>query len=90
MNIDDFMEEDEWEDATTVDEIKAKYPENWSLVKIVNFTENTLLDVKKWCEENCTDQYSQVGWGSDCSYTVGVIFEGLTDAVTFRLIWGSK
>jgi hypothetical protein len=90
MNIDEFMEEDEWEDYNTVESIKAKYPDSWSLVKIINFTENTLLDVKDWCRDNCTGSYEQVGWGSDCSYTVGVIFEGLTDAVTFRLIWGSK
>lgn len=90
MNIDEFVEEDEWEDYQTIDDIRAKFPSDWHLVKIVNFSERTLRAAKEWCIEHCCDSYEQVGWGSDCSYTVGMMFEGLTDAVSFKLVWGSK
>jgi hypothetical protein len=88
-DYDDFVGEDEWEDGPTIDRIKANYPDSWVVVKVINFTNNTLSDVKDWCLNNCMANYAHIGWDSGCSYTVGVIFESHTDAVMFKLTWGS-
>ncbi len=88
-DIDDFVGDDEWEDGPTVEQIKAKYPDSWMICKVTNFTEGTMADMRQWCTDNCQSKYEHVGWGGSCSYTVGVIFEGYSDAVMFKLIWGS-
>jgi hypothetical protein len=88
-DYDDFVGEDEWEDGLAIDTIKAKHPDHWVVVKVINFTAQTLADVKEWCINNCSHPYEHVGWDSGCSYTVGVIFSNHTDAVMFKLVWGS-
>lgn len=88
-DYEDFVGEDEWEDGPAIERIKTRYPDGWMVVKVTNFTQNTLADVKEWCKINCTEPYDHIGWDSGCSYTVGVIFEGYADAVMFKLTWGS-
>lgn len=88
-DVEGFLGDDDWEDSGAIEKIKAQHP-GWLVVKVTNFTENTLSDVKSWCANNCMDEYEHVGWYSSCSYTVGVAFKTPTDAIMFKLIWGTK
>jgi hypothetical protein len=85
----DFVGDDVWEDNPAIIKVRNRLP-GWHIVKVVNFTESTLRDVRSWCEDTCCDAYEEVGFYSGCSYTVGVAFSGHTDAVMFKLIWGTK
>lgn len=88
--FDDFIGDEDWEDEVQLQDIVSRYPEGWHPVKVVNFTEHTLRDVKQWCTDNCSNEWDQIGWYSGCSYIVGAIFESHCDAVMFKLIWGAK
>lgn len=64
-----------------------KLPEDWLLVKLVNFSATTLIEVEDWLRENCQRPYKRVGWSEACSTKVGVAFENATEAVLFKLRW---
>lgn len=87
-DYDDFINDDEWEDVKAAERILAENP-GWMLVKVVNYSSGTLADMKQWCLDSCQEPYKHVGWHSGCAYTVAVLFEGYTDAVMFKLVWGS-
>lgn len=88
-DYDDFIGDDEWEDGPAVERIMAELGPGWYVVKVTNFTENTLADIDEWCKANCQAPFKEVGWDSGCSYTVAVALSNHTDAVMFKLTWGS-
>lgn len=82
---------DTWEDQAGLAELKAylKLPEEWFLVKVVNFGRagRTLDEMMEWLAENCVHPYQRVGWSSSCSTKVGVAFENTNEAFFFKLRW---
>jgi hypothetical protein len=88
-NDDDFLGDDEWEDIAQLRHITSNYPSDWKVVKVSDFNSETMVDMKEWCSAMCVHKYDHIGWDSGCSYTVGVIFESISDAVIFRLTWGN-
>lgn len=80
--------EAEWEDEKRHQELLAKMPNGWYMIKVINFNAKKLNDIDEWMKENCHGKYERVGFRSNCAYSVGVQFENAKDAVLFRLMWG--
>ena len=82
---------DTWEDQAGLAELKAylKLPEDWFLVKVVNFGRagRTLKEMEEWLAENCLKPYRRVGWSSSCSTKVAVGFSDPNEAFFFKLRW---
>lgn len=88
-DFDDFLEDDEeWEDQSTYDKLVKEMPSGWQMVKVIQYTAKTLIDVREWCEENCQGRYKEVNWSGYCSYSTAVQFEFDMDTVLFKLRWG--
>jgi hypothetical protein len=64
---------------------RLKIPEEWYLVKVINFNGGTLKDMRDWLTENIHHTYKELSWSGGCSSKVGVAFESAMDAVLFRL-----
>ena len=80
-------EDNSWEDPAFRKSVGEEYP-GWHLVKIVGFTIKKLSDIDQWLIENVKHgQYKRLGWSSNCSYSVGVVFESGKDAMFFKLRW---
>lgn len=85
-DYDEFDEMDLWEDNQWYEHILKKYPPGWHIVKIGHLTKMKEIDV--WLTNNVRfGQYAKEGWGSDCAYSVGIVFESGKDAVMFKLRW---
>lgn len=83
----DHWENDSWEDGDFAKGVNDKYP-GWHLVKIIGFTSKSFTDIDAWLASNVKfGQYERVGWSSNCSYSVGVVFESGKDAMMFKLRW---
>ena len=83
----DFLREDQWENSTAYQAMIAKMPPNWYPVKIVNFRQTTLSEIRGWLKDNCQKKYREDGFHSGCSYHVAIMFENPTDAIMFKLRW---
>lgn len=88
---------DRWEDEHGIAELRAslKIPDDWYLVKVVNFYDAhesggarvSLQVIERWLADNCTHPYRRVGWSSGCSTKVGVAFESQNEAFFFHMRW---
>lgn len=92
-DLEDFMEDDEdlFEDQEGLKLLKERLriPEPWFLVKVFNFHGRTLVQMDEWLRCHARGEYKRMGWSTGCSTKVGVAFEDPTDAVYFKLSWGS-
>ena len=86
---DEFYEEDEeeFEDYPTMAQAIAKFPEYWTLVRVMCGYQK-MADMDDWLSDNTTADYSRIGWGGQCSYSVGVMLESEMDAIMFKLRYG--
>jgi len=80
-------DEDEFEDYSTMAQAIAKFPEDWTLVRVMCGYEK-MADMDEWLTENTTAEFARVGWGGECSYSVGVMLENEMDAILFKLRYG--
>jgi hypothetical protein len=62
-------------------------PEGWFLVKVYDYSHQTLIDMRDWLTKNTEHEYREVNWSGYCSYSTGVGFEADVDAILFRLRW---
>lgn len=87
-DFDELFEDDEWEDNEFESRMRKEYP-GWYLVKLPGFTARKFEAVKEWLNDDNIQfgQYSTVGWSSNCSYSVGVVFESGKDAMIFKIRW---
>jgi len=82
-----YLQDDEWEDLAFPERIANEFP-GWHQLKITNFTNKKLTEIREWCTDNVTrGGWKDVGWNSGCSYSVGVVIENPRDAMLFRLRW---
>jgi hypothetical protein len=88
-DADDFFEEDEFEDQAGMEWIKKdqKIPDEWIIVKVIDFNANLLTQIDEWLMENCHNTYKRIGWRSNCSTKVGVAFADPTDSILFKMRW---
>ena len=86
---DEFYEEDEeeFEDYSTMAQVIAQFPDDWILVRVMCGYQK-MADMNEWLEENTTAEFARVGWGGECSYSVGVMLESEMDAILFKLRYG--
>lgn len=84
-----FVGIDTFEDEKGMAEIlkRTGLPEDWIVVKVVNFTDASLKVQKAWLEENCEGAFKRVNWAEGCSTKLAVGFELGEDAVLYRLRW---
>lgn len=66
---------------------QLQLPDEWYLVKVINFRGETLVNLREWLSENIHSPYKEVGWRHGCGSKVGVAFSNAMDAVMFRLRW---
>lgn len=85
-DFDEWLGEDDWEDKIALEEIKLTL-NGWYLVQLGNYTQQSLLEIDDWLQENSVFNYQRIGWTSGCAHMVGVKFEDGTDAVFFKLRW---
>ncbi len=85
--IEEDEDDEDWEDDPAHDDILKQLPEGWVLIKVVNYTAATLLELDDWLAENCTQGYRKVNWSGGCSYSTGIMVEGELDAILCRLRW---
>jgi hypothetical protein len=86
-DLDEMWEDDEWEDPDFEVSVNKKYP-GWYLVKLPGFTAATFVKLEPWLADNVKyGEWQKVGWYSNCSYSVGVVFESPRDAMLFKLRW---
>lgn len=87
--LDDFFDEEEWEDAAAVKAIKEKLP-GWKIMKIGYFHNPRIKEIEEWCSSTCQDEWKRIGWSSGCSTTVGVAFKNIQDAIYYKLRWAEQ
>jgi hypothetical protein len=87
----DFLDEDEedWEDRHTYEQLLAKKPEGWVLIKVIRYSSQTLIDMREWLTKNTCSPYREVNWYGYCSYSTGVMFADEVEAVLFKLRWSA-
>ena len=93
QNADDFLDEDEddWEDYETLSEIlKRKLPVGWKFVKLNGITYRDMIEIREWINDNIKGQSVEINFGGECSYSVGVGFSNLNDAIFLKLRWGGE
>lgn len=82
---------DRWEDEEGMKALRAslKIPEDWFLVKVINFglPGRSLKEIEAWLSENALGEYRRVGWSSNCTTKVGIGFAEQNDAFFFHLRW---
>lgn len=83
---------DTWEDQAGMEAIKRqlKIPDEWYLIKVVNFSysgDRSLAKIEEWLKANCRYEYRRVGWSSNCTTKVGIAFAHPYDATLFKLKW---
>lgn len=91
-DFDILFEEDDgeyWDEGVkeNLDHILSRHPGYSHIVRIRNFTRQTLSDIDDWLNENCEAKFERIGWSAGCSTSVGVVFTNSMDAVMFKLRW---
>lgn len=82
-----LVPEEKWENWLLVNNIREKYP-NFHLMKVSNYSPQKLIDIEKWAEEFCIDDWEKIQWRGYCSYTTIIGFVSDVDAVHYKLRWG--
>lgn len=83
----DMLGEDQWEDNQDFIKLRDAMPNDWVMVKVINFTFRSMKEMENWLKAECRSKYSTVGFRSHCAYNVAVQFEDTVDATMFKLRW---
>lgn len=85
----DFLEDNAvWEDNEAYRQIAATVPPGWQLVKINNYNYQKLIEIEEYLN-TAGHPWRKVRWSNGyCSYSTGVMVEGLIGATKLRLRYG--